>query len=272
MARVRRKLGIRRTGHAGTLDPLASGLLVVAVGPATRFLQYLPLEPKVYEATFRFGETTTTYDAEGDIIAKSEVPADLVEAVKQNLPRLRGSIEQVPPIYSAIKKDGQPLYAYARRGEEVEIKSRNVFIQEFELIGGEETDLHFRITCSGGTYIRSLAHDLGEAVGCGAHINSLRRTKVGKFSVGEAASIEDCSANDLIPLAEALPPFRLVQVNSGQVDHIQHGRPVKLALSVDEPLVGFLDESGNVVGVGRVKDEWAHPECVIPVGVYEESL
>lgn len=261
---LRRRLGLRRIGHAGTLDPLATGLLVVAVGPATRFLQYLPLEPKVYEATFRFGQTTNTYDAEGEITEERPVPAALDAAIAIHLPSFRGSISQLPPAYSAVKKEGRPLYAYARAGIEVERTPRQVFIESFELLElGSET-ARFRIVCSGGTYIRTLAHDLGEAIGCGAHIHDLRRTHVGRFSVEQAIAPQAITPNDLLSLAESLPPLPLHALNEAQVDGLRQGREVRLRAIPGAERIGLLDPTGEVVGIGRTRGEWVQPECVIP--------
>ena len=142
--RVRRRLGTRRVGHAGSLDPMATGVLVVAVGPATRFLQYLPLEPKEYEATIAFGTETDTQDAEGSVLATAPVPSDLDRRVEELLPEFLGPIEQLPPMFSAVKRAGKPLYAYARKGEEVDRTPRTVYVDVFEPLG----DGRYRIVCS----------------------------------------------------------------------------------------------------------------------------
>src|SRR5476649_403009 len=161
---IRRRFGTRRVGHAGTLDPLGTGLLVVAVGPATRFLQYLPLEPKVYIAEVAFGHSTPTYDAEGELSEARPVPENLAEAIDSKLPAFRGLIQQLPPMYSAIKVGGKPLYKFAREGKEQVRESRTVHIDTFEILSIEGDKATARISCSGGTYIRSLANDLGEAL------------------------------------------------------------------------------------------------------------
>lgn len=265
---LRRRLGTRRIGHAGTLDPLATGLLVMAVGPATRFLQYLPLEPKEYVGVFRFGETTATYDSEGEVVLRREVPSDLGGVVEGALGGFRGSIEQLPPMFSAVKVGGQPLYKSARKGEEVERQTRRVYVSAFEVLGVEGADVEVRIVCSGGTYVRTLAHDLGEAVGCGSHVVDLRRTQVGKFVVADGVEPGAASAELLLPLSEALPPLPMVSLNRGQVDHVRNGRPVVLRSEPPGSTVGFLDEDGNVVGIGRVEGMKAHPECVLPLEAY----
>lgn len=270
---VRRRFRTRRVGHAGTLDPLATGLLVVAVGPATRFLQYLPLEPKVYEGVVRFGHATNTYDAEGEPGPESPIPNDLRERIEAALPAFRGLIQQTPPLYSAIKVKGKPLYKYARSGEEAPKREpRTVHIGEYELLEIEGPQAKFRIVCSGGTYIRSLAHDLGEAIGCGAYLASLVRTNVGRFSLDQAQDLEEATPGDLLPLHEALPPMPLVQLNETQTANVREGRMIGMAEPPDNYLVGLLDPNGMVFSVARVHGNLLQPECVIPAEVSDAAL
>jgi tRNA pseudouridine55 synthase len=262
---VRRRFGTRRVGHAGTLDPLATGLLVVAVGPATRFLQYLPLEPKVYEGVFCFGNSTDTYDAEGAPQNPRPLPPDLQDAIVNALPSFLGLIRQVPPMYSAVKVGGKPLYRYARAGVEIEPPNpRTVHIKEFALrrIDGEEAE--FRIVCSGGTYVRSLAHDLGAAIGCGAYLTRLRRTDVGRFSIGQATVLSSVSPADLLPLREALTPMTALQMDVVQTQNVREGR----SIAIEKPPAGLfaalLDPAGDVFSVARIEGNFLRPECVIP--------
>jgi len=261
---VRRRLGTRRVGHAGTLDPIATGLLVLAVGPATRFLQYLPLEPKEYDCTFLFGQETTTYDSEGDVTAEAEVPADLEGALHAALPQFRGMISQLPPLYSAVKKAGKPLYTYARKGEEVERDPRNVFIESFELIECTPPRASFHVVCSGGTYVRTLAQDLGRAVGAGAHVVGLQRTRVGRFDIDDSVDLDQVGPEALIPLAQALDPVPMVPLNVGQLERVRNGQWVKVTAAPPVPVVGLLDGEGRVVSVARVEGNLLHPECVLP--------
>jgi tRNA pseudouridine55 synthase len=261
---VRRKFGTRRVGHAGTLDPLATGLLVVAVGPATRFLQYLPLEPKEYVAEITFGKATSTYDLEGEVIQESPVPDDLEKAITEALPAFQGLISQLPPMYSAVKIDGKPLYHYARQGKLVDREPRTVHIDVFDFKVLSENTAEARIVCSGGTYIRSLAHDLGQAMGCGAFLSKLLRTKVGRFEVEEAKTLEEAVPGDLVPLKEALIPMPLVPMNETQVHHIREGRQIGLMEMPSSNLVGLLDPAGHVFSVARVQGDLLQPECVIP--------
>jgi tRNA pseudouridine55 synthase len=265
---IRRRFGTRRVGHAGTLDPLATGLLVVAVGPATRFLQYLPLEPKVYEAEIAFGRASTTYDAEGELTEEREVPADLAGALAQILPRFTGLIEQMPPMFSAIKIKGQPLYKYARLGKEIERTARTVHIGRCDVSSVEGACVRVTVECSGGTYIRSLAHDLGEALGCGAYLASLRRTKVGKFGLKSATPLAQVDPSRLIPLAEALPPMPLFELDQAQSAHIMEGRAIQLPKIESDVTTGevrvALTREGQVFSIARLEGNALHPECVIP--------
>lgn len=261
---VRRRFGTRRVGHAGTLDPLATGLLVVAVGPATRFLQYLPLEPKEYVANITFGKATSTYDLEGEAIQESPLPDDLEAAILDALPQFKGLISQLPPMYSAVKIGGKPLYQYARQGKEIDREPRNVHIDTFDFKVLSEDTVEARIVCSGGTYIRSLAHDLGQAMGCGAHLSRLHRTKVGRFSIDQATPLDEAAPEHLLPLKEALLPMPLVPLTETQVHHIREGRQIGLVDMPGSNLVGLLDVTGEVFSVARVQGDLLQPECVIP--------
>jgi tRNA pseudouridine55 synthase len=260
---LRRTLGTRRIGHAGTLDPLATGLLVFAVGSATRFLQYLPLEPKAYEFTVRFGTSTTTYDSDGEPVSGGPVPQDLAGQIEGALDAYRGPIEQLPPVYSAVKHEGRPLYDYARKGQEAPREPRRVHVDRFELLGVDGGDAEFRVVCSGGTYVRSLAHDLGGAVGCGAHVVRLVRTSVGRFGLEDALPLAEAGPEAVMPLAEALPPMPLVRLNEGQVERVRHGLFVR-AEAPPVRLVALTDPHGEVVGIARNDGTALHPECVLP--------
>ena len=262
--RVRRALGTRRVGHAGTLDPLATGVLVVAVGPATRFLQYLPLEPKEYVAEVAFGRATTTFDAEGETTAEARVPDDLDVRIAAALPSFLGLIRQTPPMYSAVKIGGQPLYKAARRGEEVERPSRQVHIATFEATAAHESRRTMRIVCSGGTYVRTLAHDLGEVIEVPAHLAGLRRTAVGRFGEAEAVALESVSASDLRPLGESLDPMPRLVLDPGEVRSVREGRALRREDAPPELFAALCDGLGRVVSVARVEGNVLRPECVIP--------
>jgi tRNA pseudouridine55 synthase len=194
VARMRRLAGTRRVGHAGTLDPMATGVLVIGIGKATKLLGHLALTGKVYRATIRLGETTNTDDAEGEQLGATPA-GDLDEAaVRKALEAFTGEITQVPPQISAIKVDGKRSYARARAGETVELAARTVTVSRLDLEslrrGGPTLDLDVEIACSSGTYIRSIARDLGEALGVGGHLTALRRTRVGRYGLAEAHTLD----------------------------------------------------------------------------------
>ena len=190
VSKLRGILGERRIGHAGTLDPLATGLLVVLVGRATRAAAFAEAETKEYVAAFRPGIVTDTQDITGNLLRSSDVlPSE--EDVRAALPRFTGEIEQIPPMYSAIKINGQKLYDIARRGGEVEREARRITIHSIDYLGQENGDHMLRIRCSKGTYIRTLCHDLGQVLGCGGCMAALRRTEASNFRIDEAVTLED---------------------------------------------------------------------------------
>lgn len=185
---IRKKFNLKKIkiGHAGTLDPLATGLLLVCTGKFTKKINELQGQVKEYTGTITLGATTPSYDLETEIDKTSSLDHITEELIKQTTPIFIGEIEQRPPIFSALKKDGKRLYEYAREGKTVEIKKRNVTVSVFEITNIKLPEVQFRIVCSKGTYIRSLAHDLGQALQCGAHLSGLRRTKIGEFNVNMA--------------------------------------------------------------------------------------
>ncbi|MGD2177255.1 MAG: tRNA pseudouridine(55) synthase TruB [Anaerolineae bacterium] len=190
VARVRALTGIRRVGHAGTLDPLATGVLVVCVGrPATRVVEYLMDEPKTYRTEAWLGATTDTFDAEGEVVSERSVEVGR-DAVEQALKRFRGLIQQIPPMYSAVKHGGKPLYRLARRGVEVEREPRRVGIHRLQLISWDPPRFTLEISCSPGTYVRVLVHDLGQELGCGAYVTGLTRLRSGGFRLEDALTLD----------------------------------------------------------------------------------
>lgn len=189
---IKQKFGLKKikVGHAGTLDPLATGLLIICVGKETKNINIYQGQTKEYTGTFTFGATTPSFDLETEINQTFKTDHITSEDLKEATKKFTGEIEQKPPIFSAIKKDGKRLYELARKGETTEIKSRKVTIDEFEITNTELPDIDFRVVCSKGTYIRSLANDFGETLHSGAHLSALRRTKIGDFSVDNALSID----------------------------------------------------------------------------------
>lgn len=262
---VRRRVGTRRVGHAGTLDPMGTGLLVVAVGPATRFLQYLDLEPKEYTGEIVFGRESTTQDADGELSGPKPVPSDLEGALLGVLSQFLGLIRQTPPAYSAVKVAGKPLYKYARAGFEVERPPRTVHVGEIEFLEAGADRVRFKIECSGGTYVRTLAHDLGQALGCGAYLNELRRTRAGRFHVRQAISMDDISDDRVMPLADALAPMPSVALSPLEEAAIRQGRRIPIEGLAESTLVSVRDPEGLVFGIARVIGNQLQPECVLPI-------
>ena len=236
VARVRRLLRQKRVGHAGTLDPLATGVLPVLVGQATRVAEYLSESGKAYQATVCFGVETDTYDAEGEVVAEQPVALTLPE-IEAVLPEFLGEQMQVPPRYSAIKRAGQPLYKLARAGAEVTPEPRPVVISALRPVAWEPPELVLDVECGKGTYIRSLAHDLGARLGTGAHLAALRRTRSGPFTLDEAVTLErlDAALVDntwpalLYPPDTALLDHRAATLDAAQAVALRNGQPLRLA-------------------------------------------
>ncbi len=271
---VRRKLQVKRVGHAGTLDPLASGLLVVAVGPATRYLQYLALEPKVYEATVLFGLATTTYDSEGESLGTPcPPPLNLKQEIEKVIPQYLGLIEQTPPQFSAIKIKGQPAYKYARAGETVEIASRKVLIEKIKLLDLDGDACTIEVTCSGGTYIRTLAHDFGVTLGCGAHLTALKRTQIGSYQLANAVELDAITPDDLITMQAGLAHLQSRPLHLNEAQLIQTGQKVANPDAIQDGIkVVLVNKDGNFIGIGRVEQEWIYPECILPNSVASSHL
>lgn len=264
---LRRKLQIKRIGHAGTLDPLAQGLLVVAIGPATRFLQFLSLEPKTYVAQIKFGYATTTYDAEGEpALPAGDIPNNLPCLIQEHLGQMSGLIDQVPPAYSAIKINGQPAYKAARAGVAVELKSRRVFIEETKLLACDQNECRLEVICSGGTYIRSYAHDLGVRLGCGAHLGGLTRTKIGHYTLQEAHDLGEITSDDLIPLPAALTHLPHIILDLPSEKKVRMGQMISDSSAIPSPSkVVLMSEQGDFIGIGQWTGGAIQPECILPI-------
>jgi len=261
VARVRRLTGIRRVGHAGTLDPLATGVLLVCVGPATRITDYLQQGRKIYRTTFRLGASTDTYDADGQVLRSAPVPELDLIALNRALDAFRGDILQTPPMYSAIKHKGRALHELARAGIEVERKARAVTIFELSIEEWRSPDLTVQITCTPGTYVRSIGHDLGEVLGCGAHVRSLRRVASGTWRAEDAIGLEDLLAaqdawptylHDLRTALSMLPP---VALSAEQAYRFAVGQSLPIEISEAGPEVLVLGPNENLLGIGRVQPD-----------------
>jgi tRNA pseudouridine55 synthase len=216
IARLRGKLKMKRIGHAGTLDPMATGVLVVLVGKATRASQYLMSLDKEYAGTIKLGQVTNTQDAEGEVLETRPVPVLTEAEVKAAAQSFVGDQYQMPPMYSAIKIDGVPLYKSARKGEEIEREPRFVRVSSFEITRFASPEIDFLLRCTKGTYVRTIAHDLGAKLGCGGHLSALRRTATGKFGVAQCLTLDQIQAmtlpeieKRLLPVYEVVPSFAL---------------------------------------------------------------
>lgn len=255
----------RKAGHTGSLDPLASGMLPLCFGEATKMSAFLLDAEKIYLGTCKLGIKTSTGDAEGETIEDRPVPKLDESQVKKILEGFTGEIEQIPPMHSAIKQDGQRLYKLAHQGIVVERKPRKVTIYELRLerLEGDELDIY--VHCSKGTYIRTLAEDIGEALGCGAHLSALHRTGVGPFQEADmvnasqlqAAAEEGLDALDalLLPMEEALANWPAIHLTADSAFYIQQGQAVLVAQSPTEGMVRLFDAGKSFIGVGIVQDD-----------------
>ncbi|HMN09470.1 MAG TPA: tRNA pseudouridine(55) synthase TruB [Gemmatimonadaceae bacterium] len=263
VALARRALGTRKVGHGGTLDPFATGLLVLLAGRGTRLLQFVPADPKVYEATIRFGRETDTDDGTGTTTA--EAPAPEPARVVAALPALTGALQQVPPAFSAKHVGGQRAYALARRGEPAELPPVPVRVDAWEVLELAPGLLRARITCGTGTYIRSLARDLGRATGSAAHLEALRRVRVGPFGVAEADGIDALRAGQVQrhELREALGDLPVQVLTGDEVRRARHGMHVPA--TVGGARAALVDAHGELVAVASRDDASWHPDVVLPI-------
>jgi tRNA pseudouridine55 synthase len=267
---VRRGTGVTKVGHAGTLDPRASGVLVLCLGPATRLSEFLSGSIKGYEAEVRFGRSTETYDAEGAAVRDTGKVPTMAQIVPV-LGAFRGDIQQVPPPYSAVKVMGKKAYELAREGKPVELEARTVSIYKLEPLEYRPPALTLWVECSAGTYIRSLAHDLGEALSCGGHLAQLRRVRAGPYTLNDAvewrkfqrAMTSGTWESHLRPAAEALPDLPIVQLRPEHMDRVRNG----LSIPIESPAVGLaraLSPDGELAAILEAVDgdqTW-HPRKV----------
>lgn len=259
VGRCRRLFSTRRVGHAGTLDPMATGVLIVGVNRATRLLGRLALHDKTYTATIRLGQATVTDDAEGPIVSGADASGLSGEAIEAAVEPLRGRIMQVPSAVSAVKVDGRRSYARVRGGEQVELAARPVTVSEFTVLGrrGHDglTDLDVVVTCSSGTYVRALARDLGAALGVGGHLAALRRTRIGGYRVQEARALPDPAdpgavAPPLMSMADAARlSFPVLRIDRAQRNAVSRGAFLPLDVPADP--TGLIDPAGELVALYR---------------------
>lgn len=264
LQRVKRLLSAEKAGHAGTLDPLASGLLIALFGEATKFAGLLLDSEKEYLATVKLGETTSTADAEGKVLETKPVTVTEGE-VRHALQHFRGEIEQVPPMHSALKQGGVPLYKLARRGESVERQPRRVTIREIELLSFRKPLAEIRVRCSKGTYIRTLAEDIGASLGTGAHLAGLRRTGSGRFRVDDAialAELEAMTAHErrgrLLPVDSLLSQLPRVELDAASEARLRNGQALQMN-ALPEGVSAVYGPGGGLIGLGRAESGTLRP-------------
>lgn len=288
VARARRLLREKRIGHAGTLDPLATGVLVLCIGHATRLSEYLLGEDKAYDGVIKLGERTNTDDAEGEVIATRPVPAIRDEDLRRLEQQFSGEIAQVPPQFSAMQKDGQRAYALARKGETVELDARTVTIRKMQLTIVDDTSIqnpkskivNLKVRCTAGTYIRSLARDIGEALGCGGHLIALRRTQAGVFTLTDAVTLEQVeqaakegrAESLLLPMDRAVSNWPEVRLDDEQTRKLLNGQRLLLPLPAGEgwgegALLRVYNSRNNFIAISQ----W-DGKMLAPVKVFDATV
>jgi tRNA pseudouridine55 synthase len=255
---IRKKFGVSKVGHLGTLDPMATGVLPVAVGKATRIAQFIPNAPKEYEGEIRFGFATNTYDR-GGIPTSIERPVE--GNVEEAMMDLTGTLDQIPPPFSAKKIGGEPAYKLARKNRAVKIAAARVEVREFAMVAFDPPLMKFRVICSPGTYIRSLAHDLGQRLGCGAHLTALRRTRSGEFRIAEAVSLNRVSRSDLITLDRLLESMPRIEVSDNDEIKVRHGNQIRGGENA--PFARIFNKQGEFLAVASVENGWVRPRVVL---------
>jgi tRNA pseudouridine55 synthase len=264
LQRVRKLLRARKAGHCGSLDPLATGVLPICLGEATKFSSYLLGADKSYRALCRLGQTTTTGDMEGEVLETAEVRVDAGQ-IEEVLPHFIGEMEQIPPMYSALKHQGKRLYQLAREGKQVERQARRIEVFRLELLSFDGESMEIDVSCSKGTYIRTLAEDIGKRLGCGAHLAALRRTRVGAFEESDALTMEclqdsqtqrdrDRIERLLLPVTSALADFPEVVLNASDSLDIQRGKRLGTGVREAPGLCRLSSQEGVFIGLGEVTE------------------
>jgi tRNA pseudouridine55 synthase len=262
VGRCRRLAGTRKVGHAGTLDPMATGVLVLGVGRATRLLGHLALTDKAYDATVRLGATTVTDDAEGEVVERRDASGVSDDALRAAMAALTGPLQQVPSAVSAVKVDGVRSYARVRAGEAVELAARPVVVSRFALLERRGDELDVRVECTSGTYVRALARDLGAALGVGAHLTALRRTRVGPFDLASARTLEQLAEHvAVVPLDAAVAAsFPRRDLDADEAVALSYGK--RLAASGRPGTVGAFAPDGRCIALVEDRDATARPVVV----------
>ena len=258
VAILRRVTKIKQIGHTGTLDPFAEGVLPICIGKATRLIEYLN-DDKAYIGTVQLGKSTTTYDLEGETVDVSDKTPD-IEEIENELNNFRGNIEQLPPIYSAIKVNGKKLYEYARKGEEVEIKPRSVNINELKILNYDQENriLELYIKCSKGTYIRSIAHDLGKNLGCFGHLIKLVRVKAGDFEVENSIKLEDLADIETVQKHLIYPleklDYQTYELNTKELELVSHGMQIFARTNLQNGIV-ILTNNNKLIAIAEMLND-----------------
>ena len=289
VAKVRHLLGGVKVGHAGTLDPMATGVLPILVGRATRLAEYLVEWDKEYEAVLRLGEMTDTQDATGTVLERRSTEAVTPEMISKIVTRFRGPLEQVPPMYSAVKVGGVPLYKAARAGKTIAREPRTIVLHALEVTTVHERDVTLRVVCSKGTYVRTLCADIGEALGVGGHLHSLVRMRVGPFGLDQALTVDDVATHhalgqlgqDLHSLDQVLGRLPCVEVDDQTAVRVKHGVPVPTEgiVSGHETVAGVRpgapirihDSQRRLMAIGRSAESQSHPIRIEKVLMSQDS-
>jgi tRNA pseudouridine55 synthase len=258
---VRKRFRTAKVGHLGTLDPIATGVLPVSIGKATRLAQFLPSFPKEYEGQIRFGFSTTTYDREGAPTTDPQPLNRTADDIQKVMQRFVGTIDQVPPPFSAKKIGGVPSYKMARANQQIEIAPARVEIQKFDLVDSKLPYATFRAVCSAGTYVRSLVHDLGRELGCGAHLTALRRTRSGDFLIENAVKLQEIAEGSVIPMDRLLTSWPRIEVSGEDESKVVHGNEIR----GDSPdaFARIFNKKGDFIALASVQSGWVRPRLVL---------
>lgn len=258
---VRSRFEVQKAGHLGTLDPLATGVLPVCVGKATRIGPFISKAPKEYTGTIRFGFSTDTYDRQGKPASDEKPCAYAADEIREAMRSFTGPIQQVPPPFSAKKVGGVPSYRLARKGRPVELSPVRVVVDQFEMRSFKSPWMEFRVVCSPGTYVRSLAHALGQLLGCGAHLTSLRRTRSGEFDIEQAVPLQSLSGSNLIPMEVLLGSWPCIEVSGVEEQKVSHGNQIPCGASGEYARI--FNKKGEFIAVAILENGWVVPRLVL---------
>jgi tRNA pseudouridine55 synthase len=258
---IRKKFKASKTGHLGTLDPMATGVLPIALGKATRLAQFIPGSPKIYEGEIRFGFATNTYDRQGTPTSDEKPVQGNVGDIEAAVGTFTGTFDQTPPPFSAKKIGSVPSYKFARKNRAVELPPAKVYVESFQILSMDLPYMTFRVTCSPGTYVRSLAHDIGLRVGCGAHLTELRRTCSGEFRIENAVGVDTSLPSDVIPIESLLVSLPLIEVSGADETKVLHGS--QIAGDGNVPFARIFNKKGEFLALASVENGLVRPKVVL---------